>query len=246
MTIKMELVVCDNYEELSRAGADFIAGVIRAKPDAAVVLPTGDTPTGIYQELVERAGRGQLDASKLRVFQLDEYLGITSGDPRSLYGWLARDLFEPLEIPDCNIVQLPGDAADPAAACRAYDQQIEAAGGFDLAVLGLGRNGHLGFNEPPADSQAPTRVVDLSEASIESSARYWGGKDVVPRQAVTAGMVHLLAARRILLIVSGPHKKEILQATLTGPVTPDVPSSYLQCASNVTVLADRDACPAKS
>ena len=239
----MELIVTDNYQELSRVGADLIAGVISAQPDAAVVLPTGDTPTGIYQELAGRARRGELDASKLRVFQLDEYLGITSDDPRSLYGWLARALFEPLGIPDDNVVRLPGDAADPAAACRAYDRQVEAEGGFELAVLGLGLNGHLGFNEPPADSHAPTRVVDLSEASIESSTRYWGDRNMVPRQAVTAGMVHLLGARRILLIVSGEHKREILRRTLTGSVTPDVPSSYLQNLSGVTVIADRDAYP---
>jgi glucosamine-6-phosphate deaminase len=239
----MELIVTDNYEALSRAGADLIAGLISAQPDAAVVLPTGDTPMGIYRELAERAARGEVDASKLRVFLLDEYLGVTADDPRSLYGWLARSLFEPLRIPEGKVVRLPGDTRDPEAACRAYDRQVETVGGFDLAVLGLGRNGHLGFNEPPADPHAPTRAVDLSEESIESNGRYWGGEEVVPRQALTAGMVHLLGARHILLIVSGKHKREILQQTLNGPVTPNVPSSYLQSARNVTVIADRDAWP---
>ncbi len=241
----MELIVTDNYQALSQIGAEMIAGVIRAQPDAAVVLPTGDTPMGMYRELAERKRRGELDASNLRVFQLDEYLGITPDDPRSLYGWLARSLFEPLGIPDANVVRLPGDAEDQVAACRAYDQVVEAAGGFDLVVLGLGPNGHLGFNEPPADSHAPTRLVDLSEASIESSARYWGDKNLVPCQAVTAGMVQLLGARRILLVVSGAHKREILHQTIAGPVTPNVPSSYLQRVSNITVIADRDAWPSK-
>ncbi len=242
----MKLIVTNNYQALSLAAADLIAGVISAQPNAAVVLPTGDTPVGMYRELAERAGRGELDASNLRVFQLDEYLGITPDDPRSLYGWLARSLFGPLGIPDANVIRLPGEAEDPVAACRAYDRQVEAAGGFDLAVLGLGPNGHLGFNEPPADSHASTRVVDLTEASIESSARYWGDKNLVPRQAMTAGMIQLLGARRILLVVSGAHKREILYRTITGPVTPNIPSSYLQSVSNVTLIADRDAWPYKS
>lgn len=242
----MELIVTDNYDALSKAGADLIARMIRARPHASVVLPTGDTPTGIYRELETLKRRGDLDVSGLRVFQLDEYLGVASGDPRSLYGWLARICLEPLGIQGKNVVVLPGDADDPAAACRAYDREVEEAGGFDLALLGLGRNGHIGFNEPPVDATAPTRVVDLSDTSIESSGQYLGDKSLVPRRAVTTGMAHLLAARHILLVVSGAHKREILRRTLTGPVTPRVPASYLQRASNVTVLADRDAWPSKS
>jgi glucosamine-6-phosphate deaminase len=198
---------------------------------------------GIYTELAARRERGELDASRLRVFQLDEYVGVTEDDARSLYGWLVRSFVQPLGVPQANVVRLRGDTEDVAAACDTYEQEIEAAGGFDLAILGLGPNGHLGFNEPPSEPDAPTRVVNLTEASIESNARYWGGRDKVPASALTAGMDRLLAARQVLLVVSGAHKQDILRRTVSGPATPLVPSSLLQHAGNVTVLADRAAWP---
>jgi glucosamine-6-phosphate deaminase len=199
---------------------------------------------GVYRELAARRQRGDFDGSRLRIFQLDAYLGLMPGDPRSLYGWLARSVLEPLGIPEANVVRLPGDSPDPAAACRAYDAAVRAAGGFDLSVLGLGPNGHLGFNEPPCDASAPTRVVALTEASIQSNARYWGATARVPRAAITAGMEVLLAARQTLLLVSGEHKRVILRRAVAGPVTAELPASYLQQAAEVTIVADRAAWPA--
>jgi glucosamine-6-phosphate deaminase len=239
----MNLIISPNYPTLSQRAADIIAAVIAARPDATMVLATGDTPMGVYRELTARYQRRELDTSRLRIFQLDEYLGITEDDRRSLYGWLVRSFVEPLGIPPGNVVRLRGDTADPTAACRDYIQAVEAAGGFDLSVLGLGPNGHLGFNEPPCGPDAPTRVVDLTEASIESNARYWDGRDQVPHQTLTAGMDLLMAARQTLLVVSSARKRDILRRTLAPPPTPDVPASYLQQAANVTGLADRNAWP---
>jgi glucosamine-6-phosphate deaminase len=239
--VNVELIIVDDYKALSRAGADWLAERIRAKPDATVVVATGDTPMRMYRELAERFIRGLIDTSWLRVFQLDAYLGLTPDDRRSLFGWTRRSFIEPLGISEENVVRLAGDASDPWEACRAYDRAARQAGGFDISILGLGPNGHLGFNEPPSPPDASTRVVDLTPESIVSSARYWGNEEQVPRQALTCGMDLLLAARQTLLLVSGAHKHQILHRAVEGPLTPDVPASYLQSASNVTVLADRAA-----
>lgn len=240
----MHIHVTNDYAELSRAGADLVVSVARNNPSATLILATGESPVGMYRELAERRQRGEFDASRLRIFQLDGYLGIAEDDPRSLYGWMKRVVLDPLGIPDEHVVRLPGTAPDPLVVCRAYDASVQAAGGIDLAVLGLGPNGHIGFNEPPADASAPTRVVDLSESSLQSNARYWGDSEQVPRQALTAGMNILLAARQTLLLVSGERKRDILRRAVEGPVTPDVPASYLQTVATATIIADKAAWPA--
>lgn len=237
----LNLMIADDYEALSRLGADWIAEAITARPDAAIVVATGDTPMGVYRELAKRRARGGIDTSRLRVFQLDAYVGLHPNDHRSLFGWMRRSFLEPLGIPDANVFRLSGDAADPVEACRSYDAAVREAGGFDISILGLGPNGHLGFNEPPSLPDATTRLVALTQESIVSNARYWGDERQVPPQALTCGMDLLLAARRTLLVVSGAHKYHILHRALEGEQTPDVPASYLQSAPQVSVLADRAA-----
>jgi len=237
----MHRIVVNDYDDLSRSGADQIADLIATKPTANLLLATGNTPMGIYEDLVRRRHAGTLDASSIRVFQLDEYLGLGPDDRRSLFGWTTRSFVKPLGVPGSNVFAILNGSDDPEAACRSYERKIETAGGIDLAILGLGPNGHLGFNEPPSGPDLPTRAVDLTPESIESNAGYWGGPDHVPRRAVTVGMKTLLAARRILLVVSGTHKRGILKRTVAYPPTPDVPASFLQHAADVTVLADREA-----
>jgi glucosamine-6-phosphate deaminase len=233
----------DDYAALSQAAADAIAATLRRRPDALLLLATGDTPMGPYRELAKRHRRGELDTSRVRAAQLDEYAGLAEGDRRSLYGWMERSFLEPLGVPGERAIRLDA-MLPPDVACRAYDAAVAAAGGFELAVLGLGPNGHLGFNEPPIERDAPTRLVPLTPESIRSNARYWGDEDDVPREALTCGMTAILAARQVLLVVSGPHKREILRRTLTPPPTAEVPASWLQQASgDVVVLADKDACP---
>ena len=239
----MRLIVTEDYQSLSRIGADLVADIVAVHPTATVVPAMGDTPMGIYAELAARRQSGDFDASRLRVFQLDEYAGIGADDPRSLYGWLVRSFVAPLGISEANVLRLRGDVEDAVTACRSYERAAKAAGGFDLAILGLGPNGHLGFNEPLSAPDAPTRVVELTEESLESNARYWGGRHRVPRAAVTAGMDLLMSAKYVLLVVSGVHKSDILRCVVAGPPTPEVPASWLQLAANVTVLADRAAWP---
>jgi glucosamine-6-phosphate deaminase len=237
----MDLIIVDDYEALSRAGADWVTEAILAKPDSAIVVATGETPMGVYRELADRRSRGLIDASQLRVFELDAYLGLPPDDRRSLFGWARRSFIEPLGIAETNITRLGSNISTAEQACRAYDAEVREIGGFDISILGLGPNGHLGFNEPLSTPDAPTRVVDLTPESITSNARYWGGEDQVPRQALTCGMDLLLSARRTLLLVSGAHKHQILHRVMEGPQTPEVPASYLQSASNVIVLVDRAA-----
>ena len=240
----MRTVVVDDYAALSHAAADAVAATLQRRPDALLLLATGDTPMGAYRELAERRRRGELDTSRLRVAQLDEYAGLAADDRRSLYGWMERSFLEPLGVPEERAIRLDA-SLPPDVACRAYDAAVATAGGFDLAVLGLGPNGHLGFNEPPIERDAPTRLVPLTPESVRSNARYWGGEDDVPREALTCGLASMLAAREILLVVSGAHKREILRRTLAPMPSADVPASWLQTAAGeVTVLADRDASPA--
>jgi glucosamine-6-phosphate deaminase len=230
-------------ETFAQMAATLIASVIRAKPDARLVVATGNTPIKPYQELAKMREQGELDCSRLCIFQMDAYADVSPQDPRSLQGWTRRSFIEPLHIPEANFTPIVGNSSDHAAACKAYHQAVLEAGGYDLAILGLGPNGHLGFNEPPADDKATTRVIQLTEESILSNAAYWGGRDQVPRRALTAGMDLFLSAKQLLLLVNGAHKQSILQKTLYGPVTPEVPSSYLQTVRHVTVLADKAALP---
>ena len=236
----MNLILVNDYAELSQKAAQMIATAVAAKPTASLVLATGDTPMGAYAELARMSNAGAFDASQLRAFQLDAYLGVALDDPRSLYGWLKRAFLDPLHIPSSHMVMLPDDAPDSDAACETYDTAVAAAGGFDVSVLGLGPNGHLGFNEPPSPADAATRRVTLTEASLQSNARYWGGR-AVPHEAITCGMKQLLAAKQTILVVSGARKRNILKQTLEGPITPDVPSSLLGLAENVMVIADKEA-----
>jgi len=237
----MDVQIVDNYEALSMAGADLIRRVTTDNPGANLLLATGNTPIGMYRELARLYKTGEWDTSRVRVFQLDEYAGVGRSDPRSLYGWLDREFLTPCGISADRVVPLFGDLDDLEAACQAFDRTVEKYGGIDLSVLGLGPNGHLGFNEPGSTPDMPTRVIGLTDASIESNAVYWGSRDVVPTSAVTAGMTAIMSARQTLLVVSGARKASILARTVNGPVSTEVPASYLQMAQDVLAIADQDA-----
>ena len=232
------IVEAADAAELARKSARLIADVLRADPRAALLLATGNSPLATYEELAELVRRGELDSSQVRPFQLDEYLDLRPDDPRSLAGWMRRSFTGPLGIADDRVTWLDV-SGDVTAGCAAYAQAVRDAGGFDLAVLGLGPNGHLGFNEPPSAADAPTREVELTPESLVSNAVYWG--DDVPRRAATAGMDLIMAARRVLVIVSGAHKQAILARMLEGDPSPDCPASLLRLRDGVTVAADRAA-----
>jgi glucosamine-6-phosphate deaminase len=239
--VKVSLYVTDEADEVARGAADDAAGVIRGDRRAVVLFAVGESPVALYNELAERRRTGTLDTSRMRAVQLDEYLGIGPDDERAFFGWLDREVLRPLAVARDRTITLRGDAPDIERECRRYERAIVDAGGLDLAILGLGTNGHLGFNEPPSEPDAPTRAVDLSEDTIESNARYWGGRERVPRRAITAGMGVLLRARRTVLVVTGAAKHAILHRALEGPIGADVPASYLRTIANVSVYCDRAA-----
>jgi glucosamine-6-phosphate deaminase len=195
-----------------------------------------------YAEIAARVWKGDFDPSELTVFQLDEYVGVPPNDRRSLGRWLDRSFVVPLGLAEGQVVWLDPLVADLDAECRRYDEAIHARG-LDLAILGLGPNGHLGFNEPPSPADAPTRVVALTPESVRSNAAYWGSEADVPRRAMTAGMAVLLAARRIVLVVAGGHKRDILRSVLHGPASPAVPASFLQRHADAVVVTDAAAAP---
>jgi glucosamine-6-phosphate deaminase len=219
-----------------------LAGTGRPRPTLMPAL--GRSALGIYRDLGRLRQAGSFDTESLRLVQLDEYADLADADQRLLYQWLLRDVAAPLSIPAERIVRLGGESLSAAEACRRFDEAIAAAGGIDVAVLGLGPNGHLGFNEPPADADAPTRLVDLSSASLASNEAYWPGLPV-PARALTAGMSTILAARRIVLVVTGRAKQAILRELLVGPVTPGLPASFLRRVAAATLVADEDAWPAE-
>ncbi len=237
----MEVIVVDSAEAVSREGAARFASALADEPALAAAIATGNSPLGLYAQLAGMQRAGAVDAHGMTAFQLDDYLGIGADDPRSLWGWMQRAFVVPLGLADDRVCRLDAMAADPETECARYDQAIVAAGGLGLAVLGLGPNGHLGFNEPPCAPDAPTRPVDLSPESVASNAAYWGGRERVPPQALTMGMAALLAARRVLLVVSGPHKHAILRRTVEEEPSVDLPAAWLQRHPGATVIADRAA-----
>jgi glucosamine-6-phosphate deaminase len=235
------IVVVEDAGELGRVGAELVAEAIAGTPAVSITAATGESPMGLYSALAAHHQSGALETSAVTVFQLDEYLGLAPGDRRSLLGWMRRSFLEPLGMRDAQVVPLPLDG-DLEEACAAFDRAIEVRGRLDVAVLGLGRNGHLGFNEPPSWPESPTRVVELSAETLKDNARYWGSVADVPDRAVTMGLRHLLEARRIVMVVSGASKREIVHRALEGPVGPEVPASFLGTAeAEVTVVVDRAA-----
>jgi glucosamine-6-phosphate deaminase len=232
--------IVEDGAALAATGADLVAATVRSDPHTTIVPATGETPLGVYAELAAKRATGALVTDAVTVVQLDEYLGLSPGDRRSLFGWMDRTLLAPLGIDERQVVRLPIDG-DLDTACGDVDRALERDR-IDLAVLGLGDNGHLGFNEPPSTASAPTRVVQLTTATIRGNARYWGTVGDVPGTAVTLGMRPLLAAATIVLLVSGARKHEIVHRALEGPVEEDVPASFLRTAAgDVTVIVDRAA-----
>lgn len=241
MAAEPKLVIVEDAAAMSSAAADRVVEVLAKHPEAAISVPTGSTPVGMFEELIARQDRGEVDLARPQFFCLDEYLGLTEADPNSLTGWLTGVFLGPARIPADHVHTLPTTALDLVAAAASYERAIQDAGGLELAVLGLGPNGHIAYNEPGSLADTRTRVVDLTPGSVAQAAGYFAGK-TVPSQAMTVGVGTLLEARDIVLIVTGAAKAEILRKALRDPMSAEVPASWLRVVpEKVTVIADRAA-----
>lgn len=237
-----DLRVVPTTDDLARTTADFVVGIVSERPDAVIALPTGSTPLGLFGELVRRIRAGEVDFSRVRFFCLDEYLGVDADDPNSLTGWLFREFFNPAGILPSQVRTVPSQSADAGAQAAAYETDLVNAGDLDLAVLGIGGNGHIAFNEPGSPAVSRTRVIDLTPESQAQAAAYWEGTFPAPAQAMTIGVATLLEARAIVLIASGESKAGILHQALRGPIAADVPASLLRIKpEKLTVIIDDDA-----
>ena len=238
----MKIIRTKNYEDMSRKAAAIIAAQVVHKPDCVLGLATGGTPVGTYKNLVAGYNAGDVDFSEVKSVNLDEYRNLPVEHPESYWSFMHRNLFNHVNIKPENINLPNGNNMDADAECARYDAVIASMGGVDLQLLGIGNNGHIGFNEPGAVFYKGTHVVDLTDSTIDANKRFFASKDEVPTQALSMGVGQIMNADKILLIALGKGKAEILEKSLFGDVTPEVPASILQFfKGEVVVCADEDA-----
>ena len=237
----MKFMLTKDYDDMSRKAANVITAQIVMKEDSVLGLATGSTPIGTYKCLAERYDKGDLDFSKITSVNLDEYRGLTHDNDQSYYYFMHHNLFSKVNI-DLNNTYVPdGTIADAKEACDKYEEIIASTGGVDLQLLGLGHNGHIGFNEPADVFPKLTHCVDLTESTIQANARFFASKEEVPTQAYTMGIQTIMNAKKILVVVSGADKAEIVKKAFFGDVTPQVPASILQLHPDVTIVGDEAA-----
>lgn len=226
---------------MSRKAANLLSSQVILKENAVLGLATGGTAEGIYEQLVEWYRKGDIDFSSVSTINLDEYVGLDAKNARSYHYFMNEHLFRHVNINEKNCHLPDGMAENIEEECRRYDRLIERLGGIDMQLLGIGENGHIGFNEPGEAFEQMTHCIQLKENTIEANARYFASRDEVPKQAITMGVKAIMQARAIVLCASGARKAEILQKVLFGPVTPEVPGSVLQMHPRLIVVADAEA-----
>lgn len=238
----MKLIVCKDYEEASQEAAKIFEAQINAKPDSVLCLATGSTPLGLYRELARANQAGGVDFSDVKTVNLDEYWGLEPTHPQSYRYFMDTNFFNHINIKKEN-THVPGGTGIAGHECAKYDDLIEKLGGIDLALLGSGLNGHIGFNEPAETLCARTHVTDLTESTIEANSRFFEKKEDVPTKAVTMGMGNILCARKIVIIITGEEKRPIVKAMIDKEfsVTTQIPATFLKLHPDVTLICDRAA-----
>lgn len=237
----MRIVLAKDYDTLSEIAADLVAEQIRLKPDSVVGLATGNTPLGMYRELVKIHRQKQLSFCRLVTFNLDEYIALRKEDSHSYHYYMKHHFFRHVDIPEANQHIPNGEAGNIEQECLAYEQKIKEAGGIDLQILGIGRNGHIGFNEPDVKFKTATHRAELAEPTIRANSHFFSSLEQVPRFAISMGIKTIMQARNIVVLVNGEDKAEVLERALGGDISPGIPASILQLHRHVTVIAEESA-----
>ena len=232
----MRFITVDSYEKLSRQAANIIAAQVVSKPNCVLGLATGSSPLGTYANLAKMCDEGDVDFSCVTSVNLDEYVGLDGTNDQSYRYFMDTNLFSKINIDRSKTYVPNGCASDLAKEGENYDNLIKELGGIDLQLLGIGLDGHIGFNEPDDVFVGETHEVELDESTIEANSRFFASKDEVPTKAITMGMMSIMQAKKVLLIANGQSKKDILQKSFYGPITPKVPASILQLHPDVTVI----------
>lgn len=237
----MRVYCAKDYDHASRIAANMISAQVIIKPDCVLGLATGSTPIGTYEQLIRWYEKGDLDFSKVTSINLDEYRGLPADNDQSYRYFMNTHLFDSINIDKKNTFVPDGTEPDAEKACRDYDEIIRSHGGIDLQILGLGHNGHIGFNEPAGAFAKGTQCVKLTKSTISANARFFESMDDVPKEAYTMGIGSIMQAKKIMVIVSGEGKAEIVKRAFLGPITPEVPASVLQLHSDVILVGDEAA-----
>ena len=230
-----------DYDALSRRAANLISAEVIRKPDCVLGLATGSTPVGTYRQLSAWNQKGDFSFKDVRTVNVDEYLGLPPTHDQSYRYFMQENLFDKIDVPFEHTHVPDGMAADPEQECRRYDELVRSLGYAHLQLLGLGRNGHIGFNEPGDCFRKETHVVELTQNTIEANARFFENEAAVPKKAITMGIGCIMAARRVLLVASGANKAEAVYRTVCGPITPQCPASILQLHNDVVIVGDEEA-----
>ena len=239
--LHVNLIKAADPKEVGKLAADLFEALIRTKPACVIGLATGSTPLPLYQELIAREKAGKIDFTRVRSANLDEYKGLASDHPQSYRRFMQENLFDHISIKPENTIVPDGLAEDVQAMCEAYERKIEAWGGVDLQLLGIGHDGHIGFNEPADHFPGMTHEVELTAMTRDANKRFFASLDEVPTAAFTMGIGTVMAAKKIVMVVTGADKHDILMKSFFGPVTPEVPASILQFHPDVTVICDAAA-----
>lgn len=237
----MRIYKAEDYAGMSRKAANIVSAQVIMKPDCVLGLATGSTPIGLYKQLVDWYNKGDLDFSEVRTVNLDEYKGLSRDNDQSYYYFMHKNLFDHVNIPVENTHLPDGMELDSEKECNRYSRLIQSMGGVDLQVLGIGHNGHIGFNEPGESFEKQVHCVNLTTSTIEANKRFFASAEDVPKQAYTMGIKTIMKAKKILIVASGEDKAEIVKKAFFGPITPQVPASVLQLHNDVTLVADEAA-----